>query len=424
MVNVNEFYDLSIQTVKNACEQYWLNKNSSMFTERLWSENVAVMGLDCQDAEGCYKIEEAEYEGFLQQDNLCVVTAKMVVYDTEKRFTFQENVEAMVTCVLKEGEIYFSAIHMSIQKRKVLNMEEGKTPSFYYKELMNRMCDLLLETKAEEDYFVFDSEKYFKLFGEKPEFRNMDQWFWHLCDKFVVPQDLEKLDLFRDSDIEKRIQNDDLIIETTFRIQRIGGEIVWLHMHIVFVLDIRGESIGDVFVMLTDCTREMTEKMNNLEFARTDYLTHIWNRRYTEELIEEKASRQERGIFMLFDVDKFKSVNDSYGHITGDDLLVKISANVSEKLSSGDVFGRLGGDEFVIWLERSDNEEADKERVLDIFKATKFHYCEKDIEMDIHCSAGVIFFKDKPMTFDKLYAKADEAMYEAKRSGRDTIIMG
>ena len=119
-------------------------------------------------------------------------------------------------------------------------MEEGKTPSFYYKELMNRMCDLLLETKAEEDYFVFDSEKYFKLFGEKPEFRNMDQWFWHLCDKFVVPQDLEKLDLFRDSDIEKRIQNDDLIIETTFRIQRIGGEIVWLHMHIVFVLDIRG----------------------------------------------------------------------------------------------------------------------------------------------------------------------------------------
>lgn len=423
MVTVDEFRDLSIQKVKAACEQFWLHRNATLFTEHLYGKNPVVMGMDCQNADGIYKIEMAEYKDFLQDDTTCVVTAKLLIYDSKRLFVLQENAEAMVTCVLEEDEIYFSTVHMSVRHHNVYQIKDVKTPSFYYKKLMNSMADLVIETKAEEPYFSYDKEKYFKIFGETPTFRDMDDWFWHLCEELVLPQDLEKLDLFRESDLTKRIQNEDLIIETIFRIQRHDGEILWLHMHIVFILDLRGESIGDVFIMIDDCTKEMTEKMNNLEFARTDYLTHIWNRRYTEELINEKLEKREQGIFVLFDVDKFKTINDSYGHLTGDDLLVRISLNVSKELDSDDVFGRLGGDEFVLWLKRGNSLLEDKQRILRIYEATRFLYQERDVEMNINCSAGAIFTHDKESTFDTLYKKADEAMYEAKRAGRNNIVI-
>lgn len=422
-MNVNAFYDLSIQTVKNACERYWLDKDVSYFVSRLYREDAPIIGMDCADEDGFYKIEKSEYKGYMQPDNSCIVTAGLTIYDTEKVFMIPEEVEVMAVCVQESENIKFSAVHMSIRKKKILNLDNVKSPSFYYKKLMKNLCDLLIETKAEGDSFVFNEDEYYALFHERRKFTNMDQWFWHLCENFVVEQDLEKLDLFRDSDVEKRLLNEDLVIETTFRIRREPNEIVWVKMLIVFILDITGESIGDVFIMLQDCSKEINEKMKNIEFARIDFLTKIWNRRYTEELIGKKIREDKKGIFILFDIDKFKMVNDSYGHITGDDLLIKISENVADKLGSGDIFGRLGGDEFVLWLTGSGDKEADKNRIWEIFESTKFRYREKDIEMDIHCSAGVVFFDDEALGFDELYAKADKAMYQAKGAGRNTIVI-
>lgn len=423
MITVDEFRNLSIQKVKKACEEFWLHRDASFFTEHLYGDNAVVMGLNCQNTDGVYKIEFAEYEGYLQQDTICVVTAKLLVYDSKRVFVMQENAEAMVTCVLTNEEVSFVTVHMSVQHHNIYQLKDVKTPSYYYKKLMNSMCDLVIETKADEPYFVYDKEKYMNIFGETPEFKDMDEWFWHLCEEFVLPQDLEKVDLFREMDLAKRIQNEDLIIETVFRIKHQNGNILWLHMHIVFVLDIRGENIDDVFIMIDDCTKEMKEKMTNLQFARTDYLTHIWNRRYMEELINEKLNNQEQGVFILFDIDKFKNINDSFGHLTGDDLLVKISTYVGRELKDGDIFGRLGGDEFVIWLERGNNIETDEERVHQVYQATRFRYCESDIEIEINCSAGAVFYEGDKATFDDLYKRADEAMYEAKRTGRNRVVV-
>lgn len=417
------FYDLSIQTVKNACERYWLDKDVSYFMNHLCREDSPVIGMDMGDEDGFYRIEKATYEGAVQQDDVCIVTAKLVLYDTEKIFMLQENVDVLVVCVKQEDEIRFSAIHMAASSQKLIMPSSVKSPSFYYKKLMKNVCDLLIETKAFGDGFRFDEEAYYKIFGERRQFTNMDQWFWHLCENFVVEQDLEKLDLFRETDIQRRIANEDLVIDTNFRIKRSDDKIVWVRMIIVFVLDITGESLGDVFLMITDCTKEMNEKMKNLEFARKDYLTGIWNRRYTEELIEERIEDDKKGIFILFDIDKFKEINDSYGHMTGDALLLKVSENVEKHLGKLDVFGRLGGDEFVLWLAGSGDLDADKMRVWEMFESTKFHYTENNMDVRVHCSAGVVFFDDEASSFEELYEKADKAMYQAKGAGRNTIVI-
>lgn len=421
-MNENSFYDLSIQTVKNACEKYWLDKDASCFMSHLYNENTPVIGMDMADEDGFYKIENATYRGDLQQDNLCVVTAELVVYDTEKVFVFHENVNLTVTCVQKDETIYFAMVHMAAAKQKLVVLDGVKGPSFYYKQLMKHMCDLLIEARAYEDGFNCDEEEYFNIFHEKRQFTNMDQWFWHLCEKFVVEQDLEKLDLFRESDLKKRVEKEELLITTTFRIKR-DNEIVWLEMIVILLVDITGETLGDVFVMIKDCTREMNEKMKNLEFARTDYLTGICNRRYTEELIGERIENKKNGIFMLFDIDKFKDINDSYGHMTGDELLIKMSENVGKYLGEADVFGRLGGDEFILWLEGSDDSEADKTRIWEIFENTKFHHADKDVDIHVHCSAGAVFFSGETTNFDELYEKADKAMYQAKGAGRNSIVI-
>ena len=422
-MNENTLRELSIQTVKEACEKYWIDKNASYFQKHLYNEEVPVIGLDCADEDGFYVIDSAEYKGSVQTDKTCMVTAELTVHDTEKIFRFSEGVSIMVGCILENDEIYFMAVHMVVNKKSINSMDVVKSPSFYYKKLMGSLCDLLIEARLEESVVLFDEDEYYNLFHERRKFVSVDQMFWYICENYVLEQDWEKMDLFREMDMEKRLMNEDLVVETCFRIKRNPDEIVWIKMIVVFVLDVAGDSAERIFFMLKDCTREMTEKMKNLEFARTDFLTQIWNRRYTEELIEKRIAENKKGIFILYDIDKFKKINDSYGHLTGDDMLVKISESVKEHLREGDVFGRLGGDEFVLWLSGSGNEEADKVRVWEIVESTKFRHSEKGIEMDIHCSVGVVFFDGEATCFDDLYAKADAAMYQAKGAGRNTIVI-
>ena len=191
-------------------------------------------------------------------------------------------------------------------------------------------------------------------------------------------------------------------------------------MIFAFVPGENGESVEKVFIMIKDYTEEMSEKMKNIMFARVDALTKIWNRRYTEELINKKIKNSGQGIFIIFDVDNFKTVNDLYGHLTGDDLLKKIAESISKNLSEEEVVGRLGGDEFVMYLSGGDTKE-DMEHVSDVLNTIRFSYSENGISMDIHCSAGVTFVKDKNVKFDTLYKEADKALYEAKRAGRNTF---
>ena len=421
-MNGNSFYDLSIQKVKNACEKYWLDKDASYFISHLFSEDAPIIGMDMADEDGFYKIEKAIYKGSVQQDDLCVVIAELVVYDTEKVFILHEQVNLTVTCVQKEDKVYFASVHMAAAKQKLIALDGIKGPGFYYKQLMKNMCDLLIEARAFEDGFSFDEEKYFDIFHEKRQFTSMDQWFWHLCENFVVEQDLEKLDLFRESDLKKRVEKEELLIDTTFRINRDDG-IVWLQMVVVLLVDATGASLGEVFVMLKDCTREMNEKMKNLEFARTDYLTGICNRRYTEEIIGERIENKKNGIFILFDIDKFKDINDTFGHITGDELLIKMSQKVGKHLGKLDIFGRLGGDEFILWLEGSEDVEADKARIWEVFESTKFRHTDEDVDIQVHSSAGVVFYSGEDTSFEELYEKADKAMYQAKGAGRNSIVI-
>ena len=211
--------------------------------------------------------------------------------------------------------------------------------------------------------------------------------------------------------------NKDYVFQTHIRIKR-DEEYIWTKITFVFIPTTDELEVDRVFILIQDYSSAMAERMTNLMYARIDALTQTWNRRYSEELISNRIKSNTSGLFSIFDVDDFKIVNDLFGHITGDQLLKKISHVVSESISEEDVFGRLGGDEFVLYL-KGDFDDC-LTHFISIMEKLKFNYFENDRKISITCSAGVAKIKGRRTSFTELYESADAALYDAKRSGKST----
>lgn len=420
MATENNLYDLSITSVKEACETYLLKKDCTLFINRSNMEDVPLVGLSTPDWEEEFTIEAEHYNGYIQNEYQCMVFARIVLKDKLTALSDSIVVDVTVLCTLKDNTIYFASVHMTNPKRKTLISESEMLSDSTYRKLLECMYDLIIEYKFNDNVFLYNKDKYRQLFHRDTNFINVDQWFWDMCD-CVVEEDAENLDIFRSIDTRKRIKNKDYILKTEIRIKRDKDEIIWLRLLFVCLPNQDASSIEKVFILLKDCSAEMAEKMKNIMYARIDSLTQIWNRRYAEELICKNVTSSGKGLFAIFDIDNFKNVNDIFGHMTGDDLLRKISHMVSEKITEEDVFGRLGGDEFVLYLSGDYSERI--HNFADIIKSLKFDYHENNTNFKIHCSAGVVAVKNKDLTFSELYEAADKALYAAKGSGKNTYIV-
>ena len=154
--------------------------------------------------------------------------------------------------------------------------------------------------------------------------------------------------------------------------------------------------------------------------ARKDPLTNIWNRKYLEDDIEKYFNLKNRGVFIIFDVDNFKKVNDTYGHMFGDSILCKFTSILSDKTGPKDVAARMGGDEFAIFLkgEYSDDEI---NRYCDMILEAVHVEMRDEVEVTYNpsISIGISVAPDDGTDFQTLYNKADKALYYVKQNGKD-----
>ena len=412
------FYENALELVKAAYTKYLLEEVEDDFRARLHGEDTTIYLFDSVLLGHCETLEE-KYRYTPQGDNVCLVIGEVVINNELKDILTERRTKITVLCFNSPDGIRFECVHASASRMRLVDEKQRMERELQYRAVMEHMCDLLLELDVDLNTFYCDEARYEAFFKEKTQCGNVDDWFWHLCNNFVWAQDSENLDIFRPNDIAKRLKNKDYIYDTKFRMHRVDNDCVWVHMRVAFIPAINDASISKIYLLLEDITIEMNEKLRNVEFARRDSLTKLWNRRYTNELIEEAIKTRGSGIFILVDVDRFKAVNDTYGHITGDHLLTRISSNMQDKLNDGDVLGRLGGDEFVVFISSTGDEDRDRRHVMDIVEATRFHYTEDGLDMPIHCSAGAVIFNNSEITFEALYEAADKVMYQAKEAGRD-----
>lgn len=174
-------------------------------------------------------------------------------------------------------------------------------------------------------------------------------------------------------------------------------------------------------------TQELEKSNFQLEImATTDYLTNIRNRRSFFDVGDQyfvMAKRNEKELCALaFDIDNFKTINDTYGHQAGDQVLKQFTANCKNQLRESDVFGRIGGEEFTVLLFETSMEESIllADRILKSSAKLVTHYDEHTIFFTV--SVGVANISPSDKKIDTLLARADQALYQAKINGRNQIV--
>ena len=174
--------------------------------------------------------------------------------------------------------------------------------------------------------------------------------------------------------------------------------------------------------------KESEERINNLAFY--DPLTQLPNRRLLEERLEYAIAgslrQQMFGALLFIDLDDFKTLNDNRGHHIGDLLLVAVAERLRNAVRKQDTVARLGGDEFLVVLEGLGKEREEAAALAQqvaekILNNLNNHYLLEGQDYFNSPSIGICLFGDQPAQIDELLKQADQAMYNAKASGRNTL---
>lgn len=182
--------------------------------------------------------------------------------------------------------------------------------------------------------------------------------------------------------------------------------------------------------------RRYHERLRNnyeqsLSMALTDSLTGVFNRRYVNahlpRLLERSGETHKPVACLMFDIDRFKLVNDTYGHAVGDEVLKEIAARTNRNLRNFDLVARLGGEEFVVVMP-----DTDREAAVAVAERLRRRICEEPFvvsapvgQIAVTISIGVAVTDHLGETADMLMKRSDDALYEAKRAGRNrTVVIG
>ena len=208
--------------------------------------------------------------------------------------------------------------------------------------------------------------------------------------------------------------------EGELRLARNGGAEVVLLVSWVVLRDESGQ-VQHTVLFAKDLSERMESQQRIEQLAYTDPLTGLPNRLMLGERVGHAISHAPRGgigfAVLFLDLDRFKSINDSLGHLFGDRVLQEVAARLGRCLRSSDTLCRLGGDEFVIHLHNAGRDAADgmAQRIID---AIGQPVQVGDLQFSMSCSIGIALYPQDGQSLDELVRSADTAMYQVKERGK------
>jgi diguanylate cyclase (GGDEF)-like protein len=174
-------------------------------------------------------------------------------------------------------------------------------------------------------------------------------------------------------------------------------------------------------------TKELHERNKELfQMANVDGLTGVYNRRYFSDQVRKWLNHSSSRIgLLLLDIDNFKRINDTYGHIAGDQVLMEFSRVLKSVIEGDGLVSRVGGEEFAVCLKNISEEECVvlAERLLEIIE-NHIIILDNEIQLSITASCGIAYTNEKPKKFEVLYHQADQALYTSKESGKNKVTLG
>ena len=212
-------------------------------------------------------------------------------------------------------------------------------------------------------------------------------------------------------------------VDFAFAEERDGGKRYYNASYIP-QFDGDGLVIG-VCCMINDITEIKKVELQLIKLARVDALTGLPNRVQFDESLKKAIARSRRGglsmALMYLDIDRFKSINDTYGHQVGDEALIEFSRRLSISVRKTDIVARLSGDEFVIILEEMKNDEEAEIVANKIIGAMGIPFMLGGVEYRVTTSIGIAVLRDDDVDAQALLRRADKALYHAKAAGRNAF---
>lgn len=230
----------------------------------------------------------------------------------------------------------------------------------------------------------------------------------------------------------------DGLAKIEYFVRKKGCDGVWVEMF-GSPIELEENHFGVIWSIVDISERKAAEETIK-KLAFYDSLTGLANRRLLEdrlELIVENKKREDKYCAILFlDLDNFKPLNDTYGHHAGDVFLQEAASRLLSTVRTIDTVSRLGGDEFVIVIDKLDKDKTKAKeeaytianKVLEILRLpytieiTKEDESQQTIIHHSSASMGMTLFKHEEITYNTLLRRADKAMYEAKKIGKDSIV--
>jgi diguanylate cyclase (GGDEF)-like protein len=312
-----------------------------------------------------------------------------------------------------KGGAYILIIFMSLAIiTSTLLFYKNKKQRKYYKKIIDISNNIVLINNNERIISVNKVFfRYFNGYKSIEEFKNKHRC---ICDFFIKEEGYLSRNIEGDFWINYLVNNPDNINKVKVLIED-------KEYYFLVNASLISEDSRDYSVVLSDITLAEKYKIELEKLTITDSLTGIGNRRYFHQQLKEKIASAKRyeydlGIIML-DIDYFKTVNDTYGHDVGDEVLKEYSKLILSHLRENDIFSRIGGEEFMIILPHVNAKEAF--RVANKLRE-KIELNKKIVAITM--SFGVTeYIRGEEMDF--IFKRVDSALYEAKNSGRNRVVL-
>lgn len=312
--------------------------------------------------------------------------------------------------------ITISAVIVDVDENKKLN-DRLAIEQERYRMATELSNDVILSYSVMDDTLNI-SENFREFYGGATVVNNFSRdKVWEKG--FVHQEDIEKV-----AELVRIIATKGNGIDQQVRIRDISGNYVWCRLICKPIIDKTGEHkeyIGKLInIDMHKKQLGMLEKK-----AMRDPLTGAFNKEYTKALVNRFISENpgSKGMLLMVDIDRFKNINDTYGHLMGDNIIIEVVRQVTKAFRADDIIGRIGGDEFAVFVCNVNNPEDQ------IKQARKLHeVLRQPVQIDgqvINKSAsiGVALYPDHAADYEKLIECADKALYRVKGSGRDSFII-
>lgn len=207
------------------------------------------------------------------------------------------------------------------------------------------------------------------------------------------------------------------------RLRRGDGSYIWARIDLNLVRDANGvPSLLIGYMSDIDAIKKEAERLENK--VQTDAMTGLYNKVAMGTLANKTLQEYPNGHHALFvlDIDNFKGINDTLGHAFGDLVLIEVCAKLKSSFRNCDIVGRMGGDEFAVLMQNVPDKSSVLKKATELAAAFRQTYVGEAENYKITCSIGIILIEKNHESFEMLYRKADAALYQAKRNGKDQFV--